>query len=118
MNNPWAGFAFWLLASTGIAQTIMQGVGTTVHIVNEDNAILESQIPRKDLPCEVKPTDPSLGFDLRFHAGYDLRIPLKELAGDENLLKILFKVTPTSTNVPVYFQDSIHVPSIVENAAG
>ena len=118
MSSTGAGFAFLLLASAGIAQTIVPGVGTTVHLVNEDMAILESQIPRKDLPCEVKPIDPSLGFDLRFHGGYDLRIPLKELAGDENLLKILFKVTPTSTNVPVYFQDSIHVPSIVENAAG
>lgn len=118
MRNSGARLAFLLLGSLGVAQTVLPGLGTTTHLVNEDMAILESQIARKDLPCEVKPTDPSLGFDLRFHAGYDFKIPLKELAGDENLLKIIFKVTPASSEVSVYFQDSIRVPSIVENAVG
>lgn len=118
MRNSGARLAFLLLGSLGVAQTVLPGLGTTTHLVNEDMAILESQIARKDLPCEVKPTDPSLGFDLRFHAGYDFKIPLKELAGDENLLKIIFKVTPASSEVSVYFQDSIRVPSIVENASG
>ena len=119
MKFQGASHAFLLIAALGNAQTVMQGVGKSVHLVNEEMAILESQIPRKDLPCEVKPTDPTLGFDLRFHAGYELRIPLKELAGDENLLKMLFRVTPArNPDMPVYFQDSIHVPSIVENASG
>ena len=70
-----------LLAASGWAQTQLMGVGTSVHLVNDDMAVLEAQIPRKDLPCVVKPSDPVLGFDLRFHAGYDVTIPLKELAG-------------------------------------
>jgi hypothetical protein len=114
-----ASFALLLVGSVGIAQTVVPGVGTSAYLVNEDMAILESQIPRKDLPCEVKPVDPSLGFDLRFHAGYDFTIPLKELAGEENLLKILFRVAPAAhPESPVYFQDAVRVPTIVENAGG
>ncbi len=46
-----ASLAFLLLAPVGSAQTIVAGVGKALHSVNEDMAILESQIPRKDLPC-------------------------------------------------------------------
>ncbi|MEP6962145.1 MAG: acetyltransferase [Acidobacteriota bacterium] len=101
------------------AQTQLLGVGTSVHLVNDDMASLESQIPRKDLPCEVKPSDPVLGFDLRYHMGYDVTIPLKELAGSENLLSMLFRVTPEKDpEKAVYFTQHIHVPSIEENASG
>lgn len=108
-----------ILAPAAAPQTMLAGVGKTLHLVNEDMAILESQIPRKDLPCEVKPADPTLGFDLRFHTGYNIAIPLKELAGDGNQLKMLFRVTPAANpDFPVYFQDSVDVPSIEENAGG
>jgi hypothetical protein len=108
-----------LAASAGCAQTVMLGVGTTLHLVNDDLAMLEAQIPRKDLECTVKPGDPTLGFDLRFHAGYDVNIPLKELAGDENLLTMIFRVTPeTDPEKRVYFTQSIRVPMIEEDASG
>lgn len=97
----------------------MQGVGTSIHLVNDDMAMLEAQIPRKDLPCEVKPVDPALGFDLRFHAGYDVTIPLKELAGSENLLTMLFRVTPDDNpEKRVYFSQSVRVPELPEDASG
>ena len=102
-----------------VAQTILTGVGSSVHLVNDDMAMLEAQIPRKDLPCEVKPTDPALGFDLRFHAGYDVNIPLKELAGNGNLLTMLFRVTPEADeDKRVYFTQNFRVPEIDENAGG
>jgi len=101
------------------AQTQLLGVGTNVHLVNDDMAMLEAQIPRKDLPCEVKPADPVLGFDLRFHAGYDVTVALKELAGAENLLTMLFRVTPEADpEKRVYFTQSIRVPEIEEDAKG
>lgn len=114
-----ASAVFLMFTSAAVSQTILPGVGRSVHIVNEDMAILESQIPRKDLPCEVKAVNPTLGFDLRFHAGYDILIPLKGLAGDGNVLKMLFRVAPAADpESPVYFQDSVNVPSIEENAGG
>jgi len=82
-------------------------------------AVLEAGDPRKDLPCNVTPSKPFLGFDLRFHAGYDVSVPLKELAGGENLLTILFRVTPENhKDDPVYFTQKVRVPVIDENAQG
>jgi hypothetical protein len=117
----------WRLAMAGIAaallpagaQTRITGVGTSVHLVTEDLAVLEAQTPRKDLPCKVTPVDPVLGFDLRFHAGYEVAVPLKELAGVENMLTMLFRVTPQAEgSEPVYFTQQIRVPEIPETARG
>ncbi|MCL4402547.1 MAG: acetyltransferase [Acidobacteria bacterium] len=112
-----------VLASTGLlpAQVLMQGSGPagTVRIFNTDAAILESQEPRKDLPCEVTPIKPILGFDLKFHAGYEVSVPLKDLAGSENLLTMVFRVSPENrTDEPVYFSQRIAVPVIEDNAKG
>jgi hypothetical protein len=101
------------------AQVPLAGVGGTVHLVNSDLAVLESQVPRKDLPCEVKPADPVLGFDLRFHTGYDVSVPLKELAGDENMLTMFIRVTPEGQpGEAVYFVQHVRVPPIEEDASG
>ena len=62
-----------------------------------------------------------LGFDLRFHSGYEVSVPLKELAGSENMLTILFRVTsldPGSKGSPVYFIHRMKVPAIDEEAKG
>ena len=63
-------------------------------MVATDWAILETQEPRKDLPCTVTPIKPVVGFDLHFHSGYEVEVPLKELAGRDDLLTMLFRVTP------------------------
>lgn len=95
------------------------GPGGAVRIFNTDAAILESQDPRKDLPCSVAPIKPVLGFDLKFHSGYDVTVPLKELAGDSNLLTIIFRVSPAARpDEPVYFSQRISVPPIEEDAKG
>ena len=80
--------AFLLGGSALSAQVPMpaSGPGGLVRLFSTDAAILESQETRKDLPCTVVPAKASLGFDLKFHAGYDVSIPLRELAGSENLL--------------------------------
>ncbi len=103
------------------AQTLMRGSGPggTVNIFNTDSAILESQEARKDLPCLLTPSKPTLGFDLKYHAGYEVSVPLKELAGTENLLTIVFRVTPENhKDEPVYFSQRVTVPPIEDDAKG
>ncbi len=93
--------------------------GGAVRLFTSDAAILEAQEVRKDLPCTVTPIKPALGFDLKFHSGYDVTVPLKELAGPENLLTMVFRVTPAGRpDEPVYFSQHISVPAIEENAGG
>jgi hypothetical protein len=100
------------------AQSQLSGAGDGLHMVNSDLAVLETHDVRKDLPCNVTPVKPVLGFDLRFHGGYEVNVPLKELAGSENRLTILFRVTPPGKSEPVYFVQHIHVPSIEEDTRG
>lgn len=93
--------------------------GVGARLFNTDMAVLEAGDPRKDLPCSVTPAKPMLGFDLRFHAGYDVTVPLKELAGTDNLLTILFRVTADNhKDEPMYFLQRVRVPSIEETARG
>src|SRR5574340_1232639 len=103
------------------AQTMMQGSGPAgaVRIFHTDSAMLESQESRKDLPCTVTSVKPIVGFDMKFHTGYDVSVPLRELAGSENLLTMVFRVSPANRpDEPVYFSQRITVPSIDENAKG
>lgn len=101
------------------AQTPIRGSGGIVRMINTDVAVLEAQDIRKDLPCTVTPNKPVLGFDLRFHTGYDVNVPLKELAGSENQLTILFRVTPENRkDDPSYFVQHIHVPSLEDDVKG
>lgn len=98
------------------AQTPMD---STLRINATDLAVLEAREVRKDLACTVTPVKPELGFDLRFHAGFDVAVPLSELSGSENQLTILFRVTADShKDDPRYFVQHIHVPSIDDDAKG
>src|SRR5436190_2603325 len=91
--------------------------GSPAIIFNTDRAVLESGEARKDLPCTVNSSKPILGFDLRYHSGYDVTVPLKELAGSENLLTILFRVSPDDKKSdPLYFTQKFKVPAIEEDA--
>lgn len=95
------------------------GPGGAVRIQNTDLAVLEAAETRNDLPCSVNPDKAFLGFDLRFHAGYDVSLPLRELAGSENLLTVLFRVTPVNQPGKTrYFMQRIRVPAIEEDAKG
>jgi hypothetical protein len=115
-----AFFSLFLACSAlSHAQSVMNAAGGSVRIFNTDMAVLELQDPRKDLPCEVSPIKPVLGFDLRFHAGYEVTVPLRELAGSENTLTILFRVIPEHhPEDPIYFIQRMRVPSIEEEAKG
>src|ERR1700691_1462865 len=84
-----------LLLAGGRAQSILAGSqpGSEAHLFNTDTAVLESQEPRKDLPCTATTVKPTLGFDLKLHSGYEVSVPLKELAGSQNLLTMIFRIT-------------------------
>jgi hypothetical protein len=84
-----------------------------------DVAIFESGDARKDLPCTVTPRKADLGFDLRFHAGYDATVPINALEGDEQLLTVVFRVYPAGNKAhSAYFVQHFHVPHIAEDAKG
>ncbi len=95
------------------------GPGNLVRTFSTDQAVLDAGETRKDLPCTVTPVKPVLGFDLRFHAGYEITVPLRELAGSEDLLTIIFRVTPDADkDNPTYFSQHYSVPKIEEDAKG
>lgn len=109
----------WSLPGVSSAQVPLTGVGTRVQLNNSDMAVLETQEVRKDLSCTVDPVKPTLGFDLRFHGGYEITLPMRDVAGNENLLSILVRVTPEDRkDEPSYFVQRISVPKLPEDARG
>ena len=93
--------------------------GGAVSLFSSDAAILEAREIRKDVPCSVAPVKPILGFDLKFHAGYDVSVPLKELAGSDNHLTMVFRVAPDQKpDDAVYFSQRWNVPMIDADAGG
>ncbi len=94
-------------------------MGGVARIVNTDMAVLEAEDKRDDLPCEVSPMKPELGFDLRFHTSYQVTIPLRELAGSGDQLRVLIRVTPVDQPAnQIYLVDRFNVPPIDEDAKG
>ena len=88
-------------------------------LLTSDAAVLETEDTKKDLPCTVTQIKPILGFDLRFHTGYDITVPLHELEGDGNQLTILFKVTSDAAkDSPIYFSQRYRCPKIDADARG
>ncbi len=113
----WACLA--TVATTCGQTPLARGVDNVVRLLPTDLAIFQAGENRKDLPCTVTPDKPVLGFDLRFHSGYDIAIPLKELEGSENMLSILFRVAPANRKDDyVYFTQRFRVPAIEEDAHG
>lgn len=107
--------------SPGGAQTLLRTPDpvNAVNLLPGDEAVLEMEEIKKDLPCTVTPVKPLIGFDLRFHSGYDISIPLKELAGSGETLTVVFSVTPTaSKDAPRYFSQRFTVPELPDDAAG
>jgi hypothetical protein len=106
--------------AAGWPQMLMTGSGGMVRLFGTDQAVFEMQEPRKDLPCTVTPSKTAqVGFDLKFHGGYEVSVPLKELAGSENLLTILFRVSPVeSPGNYTYFVQRVRVPQIEDEAKG
>ncbi len=108
-------------ALPGAAQILIKPAeaGDPVNIQPSDVAIFESSDSRQELPCSVTQRKAELGFDLRFHAGYDVTVPLSEVAGDSGMLTVVFRVrSQADPNTPAYFVQHFTVPTIAENAKG
>ena len=89
------------------------------RLIQTDIAVLDSDERRTDLDCTVDPLDPKLEYDLTFQAGYVARVPLSELAGNGDRLRILFRIQPVDgSGEPVYFREGFDVPAIDEDAEG
>jgi hypothetical protein len=104
-----------------LPQTLMHGSapGREVQLIGNDSSVLDTDEAKKDLPCTVTPVKPILGFDLRFHSGYEIALPLREIAGEGDLLTIIFRVTSTSAKEsPFYFSQKYNVPEIEADAKG
>ncbi len=103
------------------AQVLLRAeqAGEAVNLLPSDLAILESDIPRKDLTCTVIDRKPELGFDLKFHTGFDVTIPMQDLAGDGDLLTVVFRVySQTDKQRAAYFVQHFQVPQIADDAKG
>jgi len=108
-----------LLPFTGLmAQEIMAPAEGLVRLMPSDGAILESTENRKDLPCTVAPDKAVLGFDLKFHLGYEVTVPIKELVGTENQLTMVFRVVPENHPGGIYFSQHFTVPAIDREEGG
>ncbi len=106
-------------ACSGLSAQQIMPLSGGVHLFSSDAAVLEAQEKRTDLPCSVSPVKPTLGFDLKFHTGFDVSVPLKELAGDANMLTTVFRVTPENRpDEPVYFSQRTSVPEIEADSHG
>ena len=93
--------------------------GELVNLLPSDMAVLESGETRNDLPCSVIQRKPDLGFDLRFHSGYDVTIPLTEVSGDGNVLTVVFRAYPDGDKDRAsYFTQHIRVPTVADDAKG
>ena len=101
------------------AQDMIAPAGAVVRLMPSDTAILESPENRKDLPCTVTPDKAVLGFDLKFHLGYEVTVPIKELVGTENQLTMVFRVTPENhPDDGIYFSQHFQVPAIDHDEGG
>jgi hypothetical protein len=106
-----------LLSAQQIIDTLQSGGGG--RLFSGDAAILDVREARTALPCELKPVRAELGFDLAFHAGFEVRVPLGDLAGDGGVLTSIFRVTSVlRPDSPVYFQQKWTLPPIPEDSSG
>ncbi len=113
------GSSALVLCPLGLPLEAQVPLNRSVRINATDLAVLEARETRKDLNCTVFPVKPELGFDLRFHAGFDINLPLSEVAGQEDQLTILFRVVPDLHKDKLfYFVQHIPVPKIADDAKG
>ncbi len=111
----------WLGSAPLNAQNMLHSriQGGPVQLLPSDAAVIETEEARKDLPCNVTPLKAVLGFDLRFHAGYGVTLPLREIAGNGDTLTMVFKVTSAENKQsPAFFSQKFNVPPLDEDSKG
>ncbi len=118
-NAFFAGICGCMLLPISLGAQSFLGGGKSPRLNGSDISVLEAGEARQDLPCKVEDTKAVLGFDLKFHSGFEVSVPLKELAGTENLLTIVFRVRPEGKpEGDRYFIQRVKVPEVEEDAKG
>ena len=110
-----------LVVVSAPAQSLLGGsaAGEPARLLPSDAAILESAEARRDFPCSLKPIAPELGFDLGFHSGYEVSIPVWQLAQAGSRLTAIFRVKSGSDpGTTTYFFQNWTVPQLDEGAGG
>jgi hypothetical protein len=109
------------LPATVLCQSLTESVttGETLRIAPADTVVFARKDVRSTLSCSVTPFSPFLGFDLRFHADYEVDMPLKELSGTGNGLTVLLRVERIGAlDDPAYFFQTLVIPEIGKDARG
>lgn len=110
-----------LLPSPASSQMLLRPSqpGEALNLLPSDAAVLEAGEVRQDIPCTVTDRKAELGFDLRFHGGFDVSVPLRELSGNGETLTVVFRVYPRDTPLrAAYFVQHFNVPAIEDDAKG
>lgn len=93
--------------------------GERVRLLPSDQTILDAREQRADVGCEVKPVTPQLGYELGFDTGYEVTVPIRQLAGTGNTITAIFRVVPDDAlEEPAYFSQKWTVPPLEEDAKG
>lgn len=115
----WTLFAC-LALPCGAQHQLRNANGGAPHLFNSDLAVIESPQARFDIPCQVRMHKPVLGFDLRYHSGYEVLLPLEDTIAESHMT-VIFRVTPVdATSVdgaPAYFSQKIGVGVLPEQLA-
>ena len=92
--------------------------GSSMRLSPSDSVVLDLGEPKNDLPCIVRPVKPELGFDFRFHSGYQVAIAMNELASAQDLLILFRVISERRPYAPAYFFQKIHVPVLEDGIKG
>ena len=116
-----AAIAVPLLAWSTPAQELFEsGPGTRLRFHSSDNAILSGDENRVDIGCSVEPQSPRLGFDLKYTAGYIVKVPAAAVSPSGERLRVLFRVRSLDggNSEPVYFRQVFDLAPNVADGGG
>jgi hypothetical protein len=100
-------------------QSLIGKPGEIIRLSPQDDAILEGHERRADLTCSVSPIQPQLEFDLSLHSGYEVSVPMEELAGKGNVLTAIFRVMSAGeSDNKAYFHQKWIIPEVAEGTKG
>jgi hypothetical protein len=106
-------------ATNGHSQTLTWSSPGEKRLLQSRLEGLEAQRSRRDLPCVVTSPKPELGFDFMFHTGYQVEVPVREMAGDGNELTIQFRVVPQDRpDDASYMVQRVSVPALEAHSRG
>lgn len=110
-----------ILTCNVLAQELFEaGPGSQLLFHASDSAILSADGDRSDLDCRVEPLSPRLGFDLKYTAGFVVRVPATAVSPSGERLRVLFRVQSLGggKSEPVYFRQTFDLRPNVSEAGG